>query len=39
MLSSPDPETGEVSEVEYKIEADHLILGPDGQEGTLIRKQ
>lgn len=39
MLSSPDPETGEVSQVEYKIEDDHLILGPDGQEGTLIRKQ
>jgi hypothetical protein len=38
-LSSPDPETGEVSEVEYKIDGDTLLLGPDGEEGTLIRKE
>jgi hypothetical protein len=38
-LSSPDPETGEVSTVEYKIDGDTLILGPDGEEGTLVRKQ
>ena len=38
-LFSPDPETGEVSEVEYKIEGDTLLLGPDGEEGTLVRKE
>ncbi len=38
-LASPDPETGEVSAVEYAIEGDNLILGPDGEEGTFVRKE
>jgi hypothetical protein len=38
-LSSPNPETGEPSGVEYTIEGDNLILGPDGEEGTFIRKK
>ena len=38
-LSSPDPETGESAEVEYAVEGDTLSLGPDGEEGTFLRKE
>ena len=38
-LSAVDLETGEPSEVDYKIDGDNLILGADGEEGTLVRKK
>ena len=38
-LSATDLETGEISEVDYTIEGDNLILGVDGEEGTLVRKE
>jgi Family of unknown function (DUF5640) len=38
-LSAPDPETGELNEVDYTVDGDTLILGADGEEGTLIRKK
>lgn len=38
MISATDPDTGEVSEVEYTIDGDTLLLGADGAEGVLIRK-
>ena len=38
-LSAPDPETGELSETEYRIDGDTLLMGVDGEEGTLVRKK
>jgi hypothetical protein len=38
-LSAVDLETGEPSEVDYTIDGDTLILGADGEEGTLVRKK
>jgi Family of unknown function (DUF5640) len=39
MLSAIDPETGEPEEVTYTIEGDTLMLGPNGEEGTLTRQE
>ena len=38
-LSSPNPETGELSETVYRVDGDTLLMGVDGQEGTLVRKK
>jgi hypothetical protein len=38
-LSAANPDTGEMSAVDYTIEGDNLILGVDGEEGTLIRQE
>jgi hypothetical protein len=37
-VSVIDLETGESSEVDYKVDGDTLTLGADGEEGTLVRK-
>lgn len=38
-LSAINVETGEPEEVEYTIEGDTLLLGPNGEEGTLVRQE
>ena len=38
-LSSPDPETGELSEIDYRVDGDYLILSADGEEQTFARKK
>jgi hypothetical protein len=38
-LMFPDPDTGEQSEIQYKIEGDKLIMILDGEEGILVRKK
>ena len=38
-LSAPDPETGELSEIDYRIDGDNLIMGVDGEGGTFVRKK
>jgi hypothetical protein len=38
-LFAVDPDTGESEEIEYVVEGDTLILGSDGEYGTLARKE
>jgi hypothetical protein len=38
-ISVPNPETGEQTESDYRIEGDNLILTTEGEEETLIKKE
>lgn len=38
-LGAPNPETGEIDEITYKIDGDSLILGEGGEEGIFVRKK
>jgi hypothetical protein len=39
LLMFPDPDTGEQSEIQYRVEGDRLIMTLDGEEGILVRKE
>ncbi len=38
-LMFPDPDTGDQSEIQYRVEGDKLIMTFDGEEGILIRRK